>query len=384
MGILHSLFGTWSALAAFNRLPSADRTLVFYAESKADWPHLGPLVEELTAAGRKLCYVTSQADDPVLSLGNPNVLAFHVGSGSARTAFFKAVDAKVVVMTLPDLETYHLKRSVHAVHYVYVFHSMVSTHMIYRKGAFDAYDTVFCVGPHHVTEIRRNEEIHELRPKALVEHGYARLDRIVKTAAARPAFVPTKGAAKKVLFAPSWGVCSFIEAPVGDELIRAVIGAGHSAIIRLHPMTVRHHPKLPAQLAAKHPALQVITDMNEQESLQQSDLMISDWSGAALDYAYGLERPVLFIDTPKKINNPEFPKIALPPLEEAVREEIGAILPMSAIASVAEKIAELVADPESHRVRIRASRDRWIYNVGSSAAVGASHIARIAGGVEAG
>jgi len=383
MGLFNSLFGTWTSLAAFNRLPSADRTLVFYAESTSDWPHLGPIVEELAAAGRKLCYVTSQVDDPVLTLGNPNVLAFHVGSGAARTAFFKAVEAKVVVMTLPDLETYHLKRSVHPAHYVYVFHSMVSSHMIYRKGAFDAYDTIFCVGPHHAAEIRRTEELYTLRAKAFVEHGYARLDKIVKTAGSRPAFVPTAGPAKKVLLAPSWGTCSFIEAAVGDELIRAVLGAGHQVTIRLHPMTVRHHPKLPARLLATHPSLKVVTDMNEQESLQQSDLMISDWSGAALDYAYGLERPVLFVDTPKKINNPEFAKVALAPLEESVREEIGAILPMSAIADAPKQIAALVADPEGFRARIRASRQRWIYNVGSSAAVGASHIATLAfGGAE--
>ena len=33
--------------------------------------------------------------------------------------------------------------------------------------------------------------------------------------------------------------------------------------------------------------------------------MVSDWSGVAMEFAFGLERPVLFIDVPRKTNNPE-------------------------------------------------------------------------------
>ena len=66
--------------------------------------------------------------------------------------------------------------------------------------------------------------------------------------------------------------------------------------------------------------------MREQASLHESELMIGDWSGAALEYAFGLERPVLFIDMPQKINNPEHDRIGLITLEESIRAEIGAIV----------------------------------------------------------
>ena len=32
--------------------------------------------------------------------------------------------------------------------------------------------------------------------------------------------------------------------------------------------------------------------------------MVSDWSGAALEYSFGLKKPVIFLDLPKKVNNP--------------------------------------------------------------------------------
>ena len=44
----------------------------------------------------------------------------------------------------------------------------------------------------------------------------------------------------------------------------------------------------------------------------------------AIDFALG--RPVLYIDTPRKINNPEYQKIDLVPLEESIRIEIGDLL----------------------------------------------------------
>ena len=381
MRIFGRPFGAWSGLRSFNRLPRADRTIVFYAEGKADWPHLGPIIEELTESlGRTVCYVTSDETDPVFSGGNSRILPFFVGSGAVRTTFFRYVEAKVMVMTLPDLETFHLKRSVHPAHYVYVFHSIVSTHMTYRKGAFDAYDTVFCVGPHHVEEIRRTEEVYGLRRKQLVEHGYGRLDRILRTASERRASVPAADGRRKIVLAPSWGECSFIEAPYGAELIDLLLGGGHDVVLRLHPMTVRRLPGLGPGMEERFRgrAFRVETDMHAQESLHESEVMIGDWSGAALEYAFGLERPVLFIDTPKKINNPEYERIGRVPLEESVRHELGGVIHPGALGAALTRIDALSAARDSFRERLREARERWVYNVGRSAAVGATHVAELA------
>ena len=78
---------------------------------------------------------------------------------SARTVLFRKIECREFVMTIPDLQNMWLKRSVHPVHYTYVFHSTNSTHTSYRKGAFDHYDTIMCVGQYHVDEIRRTVRI---------------------------------------------------------------------------------------------------------------------------------------------------------------------------------------------------------------------------------
>ncbi len=376
---IKELFGTRSELSRFKKSPESDREIVFYAEGAQDWPHFEASVRHLTRSlGQRITYVTSQPDDPVLERKDPNLVPYCIGSGALRTLFFQGLDCKVLVMTMPELEASFIKRShVAQVHYVYLFHAINSTHMVYQTGAFDGYDSVLCVGPHHCEEIRKTEQVYDLPAKKLIEHGYGRLDALIAEAEKLPAFRPGDGAQKNVLLASSWGVGSVIELPEGRELIRALLAADHRLTVRLHPMTVRRFPDLAGELEAEfssHASLRVETNMHSQQSLHESDIMISDWSGAGSEYAFALERPVLYIDTPPKVNNPEFARLDLPPLEDTIRREIGDVLPLDAINSVNDKIRELTADPDAFRDRIVAARERLIFNNGRSGEVAGDYI----------
>ncbi len=380
-------FSDWSSSRRFKSLPQDQRRVVFYAESASDWPHLGPVLESLTADhGYTVPYLTSDSSDPVLNTDNSRIKPFCIGSGTIRTVLFTSLAADVLVMTLPELDKYSLKRSAFCNHYVYVFHSINSTHMVYRKGAFDAYDTILCVGQHHVDEIRATERAYNLKEKALVSHGYGRLDAILEKFAELPPFQPSQGPSKKVLLAPSWGLGSFIEDACGPEIIAALLEAGHELTARLHPMTVRHHPNLGGSLEKKFKGSQkgsfvVETDMHAQESLHRADIMISDWSGAAFEFAFGLGRPVLFIDMPRKLNNPDYKDIDNVPLEESIRHEIGDVASKDSVAEVAKKVAALCSDPAAFKEKILVARDKWIFNPGKSGKIGADAIAEIAGSI---
>lgn len=62
-----------------------------------------------------------------------------------------------------------------------------------------------------------------------------------------------------------------------------------------------------------------------QDTLHEPYLMISDWSGAALDYAFGLNKPVLFVDVPRKVNNSDYGDLEIESFESAIREKIGMV-----------------------------------------------------------
>lgn len=377
MGSSFTFFKEWSALRRFFQLTDEQRSLVFYAEDGSAWTHFEPMISHLTQMmDRDICYLTSSHTDPILETANARIRSFCVGEGAVRTWLFSGLRAGVFVMTMPDIETFHIKRSrACPVHYVYVFHSIVSTHMIYRTAAFDGYDTVFCVGPHHQQEIRMRESQADLPTKKLVEHGYGRLDTILATP-------HTKSGHRQpltVLVAPSWGPQGLLES-AGLELVRILVRAGYRVIVRPHPMTVRKAADVMRALsaeAAQQEALTVDTDMGSVASLETSDIMISDWSGAALEYAFGLERPVLFIDVPRKINNPGYEELGCEPLEVSIRTRVGQLLPPDRLSDAPAIIERLCQDPLALRESIRKARDETVFNVGRSGEVGAEYLARL-------
>jgi len=145
-------------------------------------------------------------------------------------------------------------------------------------------------------------------------------------------------------------------------------------------MSVRHSPELPGRLekrfceAVRANRLRVVTDMSEQQSLAEADLMICDWSGAAFDFAFGLERPVLFIDTPPKINNPAWTRIGMEPIESRIRTEIGAVIRPGDWQELPVALNRLTQDRAEMRTKIQEERKLWVYHLGSSGEVGARAI----------
>lgn len=369
------------ALWKIRRLPAEARRIVFYAEGPADWAHLGPLVDHLAdqTATPVLC-LTSSAADPVLRDSRPNRAALYIGGGLPMALLLRTLDAKVCVMTMLDLDQYHVKRSINPVHYVYVFHCLYSTHMIYRERAFDAYDTVFCCGPHHVEEIRARERLFGLKAKSLVEHGYGRLDRILSRRSREPDAGPAAQGKPNVLLASTWGSASIAESPHLDRLVKPILAAGLRLTVRLHPMSLRRNPALPAQIAARFASglLTVDTDMRSTESLQVANVMITDWSGATADFCLGYEKPVLFIETPPKVNNPAFERLSIEPLEVRLRRELGPSLSLDELEKAPEVLERLCRDRGAKAGAIRQFRQRFVFNPGKSAAVGAACILDLA------
>ncbi len=376
-----ALFGKKGGRKAFEKLDRDERAITFYAEDGTYWPHFEPIIRELTGPlGRKICYLTSSAHDPILEGSHPGVSAFEIGEGIGRSYLFQTMEVGVLVATVPQLGIPVLPRSKLATaigtSYVYVFHSMMSTHMIYEPDGFDHYDTVCCVGPYMIDEIRKREQEYGLAPKELVEHGYGRLDAIRDAAANSPS-TEHPSDPPVVLIAPSWGPTCIFET-CGEALVRVLLDAGYEVIARPHPMTKKKTPNaIPALGNAfdANPRFTLDTAIAAQDSLHRSDLMVSDWSGAALEYAFGLERPVLFIDVPRKVNNPEYERLGIEPFEAGIREQIGRVVAPDRLEQVPGLVDELVHGGSSYGDAIRNTREKNVFNVGASGEVAAALIA---------
>jgi hypothetical protein len=360
----------------FRRLPETEREVVFFAEGGSYAPHLVPIAEELVARGVPVAYLTSDAGDPTFDLESDRLRVFDVGTGTKRSFLMQNLEARVVVSTTPRLGTIHLPRSVNAssygTQYVHVFHSMVSTHMIYDADAFDGYDVMFCVGSFMVDEIRTREQQAGLRAKRLFEHGFTRLDSI----RARKSASSIRREDDLVVVAPSWGPTCIIES-CGSAVVRALRDAEMRVIVRPHPMTTSRSPAAVERLAAEFATdggVVFETDVTSQDSLERAGMMVSDWSGAALEYAFADDRPVLFVDVPRKVNNHGYEALGITPFEVSVRARIGAVCAPDRLDRLAELVTRTQAAREDRAAEIAEVRRQSVYNVDRSIAAAAEEI----------
>ena len=384
MKITKSIFGKEdNDIEKFNELDLDERSIVFYSESSVIlYPYVEEIIRELQNRDQKVCYLTSSKDDPILKNKNENVRVFYIGDSElGKMNFFLRLKAKMLIMTMPDLGSYHIKRSKEfPVHYIYTFHSMNSTHMEFQKDAFDEFDSIFCVGPYQVQELRATEQLYNLKRKNLVECGYGLLDKLLKLKSTFPEKKNLlKNNKKNILIAPSWGKQNLLES-IGIELVKTLLDAGYYVTVRPHPMTSKKSPKTIKQIKErfeKNPDFLLDTNTSSFEQLFSSYALITDWSGIGYEYAFVCERPVIYVDVPKKSHNKEYEKIGLVPFEISIRDKIGEVVSVQNMETIPERIEFLYSHNNNFENRIQKIRNDAIFNIGESGKITASEIIRI-------
>lgn len=389
-----SLLQAWKGWRAYRKLSANWRNIVFYAESGQDWHYFERLIGLLnTVLQRKVTYITSDNSDAALSRQHTLYKSIYIPEGFVLTLHFNMQKADVVVLTMMDLDNLQLKKSINPVHYIYVFHSLGSTHMVDHAGSYDAYDSLFCVGPHHVAELSKRAELVGLPERNLFAYGHPRLEDFLEQAGGqKDSKMPESdsvdgsdgGSAdasnQTVLIAPTWGKDSIFNT-CGEELVAVLLDAGYNVIARPHYQTLTLTPEVIDSLRQRfgeHPCFEYQNRMSESDSLLRSDILLCDWSAMAIEYALGYERPVLFIDLPRRVRNPDWQLLEIEPLEASFREVAGGIVSPQHLDQVPDKIAQLLSHKSEWAEKMGDLREQMVFNLGRSTELGAAEIARLA------
>ena len=371
---------------AFSRREKADykrffsvvnKHLVFYSEASGFYKYYRGLIEYLLEnTNLTIHYITSDPEDQIFALAktHPAIKPYYIGEKRLITLMMK-MDADVVVMTMPDLENYHIKRSYvrRDIEYICVQHGPGSVNMLLRKGAEDHYDTVFCVGPPQVRELRQMEALDGSPAKKLVEVGYPLLDEMIAAYESRPHPARER---KQILIAPSWQKDNIVDSCL-ETLLKALKGRGWRVTVRPHPQEVRHRKAFFEQLKASFAAdtdVEIQTDFSSNETVFDADLLITDWSDIAWEYCFTTKKPVLFIDTPMKVMNPDWEKIEEKPMNLVRRKDVGRVLSLDELDHAAEAAEALLADQQRYRRVITDCLEQTVSHLGESARVEGDYI----------
>lgn len=354
-----------------------NKHLVFYSESNGFYKYYQGMIEYLLEnTNLVIHYITSDPDDQIFELAKTQdkIRPYFIGEKRLITLMMK-MEADVVVMTMPDMENYHIKRSYISkdIEYIYIPHGMDSLNLTMRTGSMDHYDTVFCVGKHQKEEIEKTEAAYGLPKKTLINWGYSLLDEMREDYAK---LSHEENTVKKILIAPSWQQDNIVDSCL-EQILDNLKGRGYQITVRPHPQHVRHRGEFMEQLKVKYEQdndIEIQTDFSSNNTVFEADLMITDWSGIAYEYAYTTQKPVLFINTPMKIMNPEYQKIDTVPLNILLREEIGCSLNLDELNQLGDKVQTLLERKDDYYEKIGNFVQEYVYNHGTSAEIGAKYI----------
>ena len=353
-----------------------NKHLVFYSESSGFYKYYRGTIEYLLQhTNIVIHYITSDPSDQIFEIAKnePQIRPYYIGENRLITLMMK-MDADIVVMTMPDIENYHIKRSYirKDIEYIYVPHGMGSNNLTLRKGSTDHYDTIFFSGRRQKQETEETERVYGLPAKKLVEVGYPLLDDLRKTyrEAERP-----KHERPLVMIAPSWQADNIVDSCL-DRLLDELRGGEYDIIVRPHPQEVRLKEAYMEELKRKYEGTGIViqTDFSSNSPILEADLMITDWSDIGMEYAFTSYRPVLYINTPMKVMNPDWKDIDIEPINISIRKQIGRDLDLDQIGHVREVVDELLKDKELYADRIEKAAREDMYNLDGSAKVGADYI----------
>lgn len=344
-----------------------DMKLMIYSEQNGFYKYYAGMIDYICEKSNiDIHYVTSDSDDNIFKDSRAQIHPYFIGDDKYLIPLFMKLDCDMCIMTMPDLEKYHIKRSKirSDIEYVYISHNMGGNNLTMRKGALDWYDTVFCTCSYDVSEIQETEELYGLKRKTIVEAGYPLLDSMLEEYNNI-----TKKSNKKplILIAPSWQPENIIENGV-DTLLETLKNKEFDIILRPHPQAVRHTPEKFELLKKRYEGtnITVETDFSSNTSVMNADVMITDWSGICWEYAFTTLRPVLFVNTPMKIMNKDYDKIATVPMCIELRNVIGRTLELSELENSGKIIDEFLENKEKYAETIKDVREKYIFNVGKS------------------
>ena len=354
--------------------------VVIYSEKSGFYKYFEDVMHELLVRSNLILhYITSDPKDVIFSVAErePRIRAYYIGNKKLITLMMR-MEADIVMMTTPDLDKYYIKRSLvqKNIEYIYVPHDPMSAHMGFRENALDAFDTIFCTGPHIEREIRATERVYGLPPKTLVHFGYPLAEKLI-AAHENTAGAP-KSARKQILIAPSWQEDNLLDSCI-DKLIEELYSDEHCLVVRPHPEYAKRYAERMKILTERYAdkvgeGLVFELDFSDNASIWSSDLLITDWSGISLEFCFATKRPALFINTKMKVENPNWEKINCVPVEISLRDRVGIALDMEELDRVGGAARELLENPEHYAAKIRQVLDEHFYNLGHASKAGAMYV----------
>jgi len=316
--IIKNIIENFKILKNIIKFSSKRIEIIFYSENKNYLKYSYLLIESLSKIyPNKILYVSSSKDDYI---DNLNVKNLYVGRSFFLQYFFLKIKANNFFLTTTDLGNSILKKTKNIDRYIYYFHSAVSTLRAYTSKAFDNYDIILCNGDYQVNEIKKREDLNNLKKKKLIKCGYLYFDYLKKN-------LKLKEKNDEILIAPSWNYNerNFINEDF-EKIIEKLLYYNYKVNFRPHPEHFKRSKAFLNRIKNKFNSENFYYDDNIENinSMERAKCLITDNSGIAIEFTLILKKPTLYYESKNKIHNSEFKKYkSLENFEDTVKKYFG-------------------------------------------------------------
>ena len=354
------------------------KKVVFYSEKNGFYKYYKNIIEEIIRRTNIVVhYITSDPQDEVFQMEGEQFKPYYIGDKRLIVLMMK-LETRIMVMTTPDLENFQLKRSYvkKDIEYIYVPHDVNSSNLTFHENALDHFDTIFASGFKNKEEIEEREQKFGLPAKRIVEWGSSVIDNMTVSYEAMEQEETAEGKDQKtILIAPSWQRDNIMDSCI-EQMLDELVQMPYHIIVRPHPQYVRHFEEKLKALAQKYAekGVEVQMDFSSNKTVYTADLLVTDWSSIAFEYAFSTLKPVLFINTPMKVVNPNYKELTSVPVDIELRDKVGISLEENALDGLRPAVEKLLFDNQFSRESLRRMKEQYIYNVGNSGKVGAEYI----------
>ena len=268
--------------------------IVIFSDGKRYYNLFMPILRELENRKIKAQYLTFDYDDPILNENLNYVSAKSIGGGNKAFAILNTISASVFLTTTPGVDVYQWKRSKNVNKYVHILHEVGGANE-YRMFGLAFFDAALLTGNFQIEEIREIEKLQHSKKKELLVVGSIYMDELQKEYDRYKQKV-CDDSVKYVLVAPTWGKNGLLSI-YGESLIEALLNTNFNLIIRPHPQSFISDKQIINKIFNRYKdnnRIEFDYEIDNFNSLNKANVMISDYSGVIFDYSLVFNKPVLY------------------------------------------------------------------------------------------
>tara|TARA_B100000686_G_scaffold343630_1_gene424805 strand:- start:7881 stop:8873 length:993 start_codon:yes stop_codon:yes gene_type:complete len=306
-----------------------------------------------------ISYYTLDYKDEILKIKSKYLYSKYLGYKFLAYIRFSMIESDYLLSSTPNIgnPTYPLKKPKMVKNLVHIFHS-ISDISIYRKGSLDYYDSVILGGKFQEKSIRELEQLRGLKKKKLLPLGVPYLDFLIK----KKTILNNDN--KTILIGSSWGNKGCLRI-YGIDFIKELSKMKFNIIVRPHPHSFKYEKRFITKCKNELEKIQNIRwddSACPSESMNMSDLLISDTSSLRFDFIFIHEKPVITLDIKANEMTGYERQYLSKNWTDTSNYEIGPVINKKSINTIEKEINSLLKNFK--KSKIKNFRANTIYNFG--------------------